>query len=72
MFTADVNAQPLAAQKDKSAVTVRWAAHDDNDDDLMFGVWYRGLGEKNWRRLKDKISEKYFSFDASPTAGWNV
>ena len=53
------------AQKDKGAVTVRWAAHDDNGDDLMFAVWYRGVGEKKWRLLKDKITEKYLSFDAS-------
>jgi hypothetical protein len=64
-FTPDVNAQPLMAQKDKGAVTVRWAAHDDNGDDLVYAVWYRGLGEKNWRLLKDKVTEKYLSFDAS-------
>jgi outer membrane protein assembly factor BamB len=64
-FVPDANAQPLVAQKDKSGVTVRWAAHDDNGDDLMFAVWYRGVGERNWRLLKDKISEKYLSFDAS-------
>ena len=65
VFSPDANAQPLTAQKDKSAVTVRWAAHDDNGDDLMYAVWYRGVSEKNWRLLKDKISEKYLSFDAS-------
>jgi hypothetical protein len=65
MFVADANAQPLQAQKDKTAVTVRWAAHDDNGDDLMFAVWYRGVGEKNWRLLKDKISDRFLSFDAS-------
>lgn len=64
-FTPDANSQPLMAQRDKGAVTVRWAAHDDNGDDLVFSVWYRGLGEKNWRLLKDKITEKYLSFDAS-------
>jgi len=64
-FTPDVNAQPLMAQKDKGAVTVRWAAHDDNGDDLIYSVWYRGIGERNWRLLKDKITEKYLSFDAS-------
>lgn len=64
-FTPDANAQPLMAQKDKTAVTVRWAAHDDNGDDLMFAVWYRGVGEKNWRLLKDKISDKFMSFDSS-------
>jgi hypothetical protein len=65
VFVQDTNAQPLAAQKDKAAVTVRWAAHDDNGDDLMYSVWYRGVGEKNWRLLKDKISDKFLSFDAS-------
>lgn len=55
----------LIAQKDKTAVTVRWTAHDDNGDDLMYSVWYRGVGEKNWRLLKDKISDKFLSFDSS-------
>ncbi len=65
VFMPDANAQPLMAQKDRGAVTVRWAAHDDNGDDLMYSVWYRGVGERNWRLLKDKISDKYLSFDAS-------
>ncbi len=64
-FVPDANAAPLTAQKDKTAVTVRWAAHDDNGDDLIFAVWYRGVGERNWRLLKDKIVEKYLSFDSA-------
>jgi hypothetical protein len=64
-FTPDASTQPLSAQKDKTAVTVRWMAHDDNGDDLMFAVWYRGVGEANWRLLKDKITEKAYSFDSS-------
>jgi hypothetical protein len=40
-------------------------AHDDNGDDLMFAVWYRGVGEANWRLLKEKISEKVYSFDSA-------
>jgi sugar lactone lactonase YvrE len=64
-FTPDAGSQPLTAQKDKTAVTVRWTAHDDNGDDLMFAVWYRGVGEANWRLLKDKISDKSYSFDSA-------
>ena len=64
-FTPDANTAPLTAQKDKTAVTVRWLAHDDNGDDLMFAVWYRGVGETNWRLLKDKISDRFYSFDSS-------
>lgn len=61
----DANTAPLTAQKDKNSVTARWAAHDDNGDDLMFSVWYRGAGETNWRLLKDKINDRYYSFDSS-------
>jgi hypothetical protein len=65
VISPDTNAVPLTAQKDKTAVTVRWQAHDDNGDDLMFAVWYRGVGEANWRLLKDKISERVYSFDSA-------
>ena len=64
-FSADAGSQPLTAQKDKTAITVRWMAHDDNGDDLVFAVWYRGVGEANWRLLKDKITEKSYSFDSA-------
>ncbi len=61
----DANAAPLTAQKDKTAITVRWLAHDDNGDDMMFAVWYKGVGEANWRLLKDRISERVYSFDSA-------
>lgn len=64
-FQPDANTSPLTAQKDKNAVTTRWQAHDDNGDDMMFAVWYRGVGEQNWRLLKDKISDRFYSFDSS-------
>lgn len=63
-FQQDSNTQPLAAQKDRTAITARWAAHDENGDDLIFAVFYRGTGEHNWRLLKDKITERFLSFDA--------
>jgi len=56
---------PLTAQKDRTAVTVRWSAHDDNGDDLVFSVFYRGEGEANWRLLKDRVTDRFYSFDAS-------
>lgn len=61
----DAGSTPLTAQKDRSGVVVRWSAHDDNGDDLMFAVWYRGVGETRWRLLKDKLSDRFLSFDAS-------
>ena len=64
-FQPEANVEPLTAQKERGAITARWAAHDDNGDDLIYSVWYRGVGEQNWRLLKDKVSEKYLSFDSS-------
>jgi hypothetical protein len=56
---------PLTGQKDRTAITVRWAAHDDNGDDLMFAVWFRGVGEKNFHLLKENLSDRFYSFDAA-------
>ena len=49
---------PLQGVKDKGSVTVRWAAHDDNGDDLVFALYYRGAGEQNWQLLKDDVTER--------------
>ena len=45
--------------------SVLWSAHDDNDDDLIFSVYYRGEGEQNWRLLKDKLTQRYYSWDTT-------
>jgi hypothetical protein len=56
---------PLQGVKDKGSVTVRWAAHDDNGDDLIFALYYRGAGEQNWQLLKDDVAERYYTFEAA-------
>ena len=60
--------------KDRTAVTVRWAAHDDNGDDLVYSLYLRGDGEHVWRLLKDNITDKAYSFDAAliPDGGYRV
>ena len=58
-------AAPLSAYRDKGAVTARWAAHDDNGDDLRFSLYYRGEGDSSWRLLKANLTDRYYSFDAS-------
>ena len=65
LFQPEGSTTPLIAQRDKAAVTIRWAAHDDNGDELMFAAYYKGEGESNWRLLKDKITDRFYSFDAS-------
>jgi hypothetical protein len=73
VFDASANA-PLAALKDRAAITVRWAAHDDNGDDLTYSLYLRGDGEQEWRLLKDGITDKAYTFDATqiPDGGYEV
>ena len=49
----------------KGYQSVLWSAHDDNDDDLVFSLYYRGEGEKNWKLLKDNLDQRFFSWDAA-------
>jgi sugar lactone lactonase YvrE len=68
------SAAPLQALKDRTAVTVRWAAHDDNGDDLTYSLYIRGDGESLWRLLKAEITDKAYSFDAAliPDGGYQI
>jgi hypothetical protein len=64
----------LQAVKDRTAITVRWAAHDDNGDDLVYALYLRGDGETVWRLLKDQITDKAYSFDSTliPDCGYQI
>lgn len=65
---------PLQAVKDRTAVTIRWAAHDENGDELTYSLYLRGDSEHDWHLLKDGITEKAYSFDAAliPDGGYRV
>ena len=49
----------------KGAVGVRWTSSDENGDSLVYNLEMRGSAEKNWKMLKDKVHEKYYSFDST-------
>ena len=53
---------------------MKWSAHDENDDQLVYSVYYRGDGETRWLLLKDNLTDKAYSFDASllPDGGYTV
>src|SRR5215472_10832791 len=53
-----------SATKDRGSVGVRWSAHDDNDDNLVYSVYYRGEGERDWKLLKSGLTDKFYSFDS--------
>ena len=65
---------PVPSTHDRDAVGVKWNAHDDNDDQLVYSVYYRGDGETRWLLLKDDLSDKAYSFDASllPDGGYAI
>jgi hypothetical protein len=73
-YNQDPATAPLAAVRDRSAVTVRWAAHDENGDELVFDVYVRGEGEKNWRLLRSHVTDRFYSFDSIriPDGGYRV
>src|SRR5580658_110261 len=56
---------PPQGFEDKGYESVLWNAHDDNDDDLVFSIYYRGEGEQNWRLLKDKLTQHFYSWDTT-------
>ena len=70
----DETAAPLPALVDKTAITARWLAHDDNGDHLRFSLYYRGDGEQNWQLLKDRIAATFYSFDSAllPDGGYTL
>jgi WD40 repeat protein len=65
---------PVQASRDRSFVAARWSAHDDNDDNLVFSVYYRGDDEREWKLLKSGITDKFFSFDSGllPDGGYTL
>jgi hypothetical protein len=65
---------PVPSSHDRDSVGVKWSAHDENDDQLVYSVYYRGDGETRWLLLKDNLSDKAYSFDASllPDGGYVV
>jgi hypothetical protein len=65
---------PPPSSHDRDSIGVKWGAHDDNDDQLVYSLYYRGDGETRWLLLKDNLTDKAYSFDASllPDGGYTV
>ena len=65
---------PTPSSRDRDSIGVKWNAHDENDDQLVYSLYYRGDGETRWLLLKDNLTDKAYSFDASllPDGGYTV
>jgi hypothetical protein len=42
-----------------------WSAHDDNDDELRYAVYFRAENENEWKLLKDNLEQKFYSWDTT-------
>ncbi len=49
----------------KGWIGTRWLASDENGDALSYTLQIRGVNEKEWKPLKEKLREHYFSFDST-------
>jgi len=49
----------------KGYIGARWAASDPNGDPLVYAVEIRGEKETEWKLLKDRVAERYISWDSA-------
>lgn len=49
----------------KGFQSVLWSAHDENDDELKFAVYFRGENQKDWLLLKDNLEQHFYSWDTT-------
>lgn len=65
---------PMLALRDRNSIAVRWSAHDDNDDDLTYSVYYRGDNEQSWKLLKSDLTDRFYSFESGllPDGGYTI
>lgn len=65
---------PPPSMRERESIAIKWSAHDDNDDQLEYSIYYRGDNESRWLLLKNNLDDKYYSFDSSllPDGGYTV
>jgi hypothetical protein len=65
---------PPPTTHDRDSIGVKWSVHDDNDDQMTYAIYYRGDGDTRWLLLKDNLTDKFYSFDASllPDSGYTI
>jgi sugar lactone lactonase YvrE len=64
-FSLEASGSTPAMTFGKGMIGARWLASDPNGDSLVYTVEIRGANESEWKPLKEKVSEKYFSWDST-------
>ncbi len=52
----------------RGARSLQWQAEDRNNDTLEYALYYRSLNESDFRLLKDKLRENFYTVDAAALA----
>jgi hypothetical protein len=52
----------------KGAQSFSWEAADDNGDELIYSIYFRGEKESEWRPLKKDVEEKFHTLEADSLA----
>ena len=64
-LSSSLEAGAPSMQYAKGFIGARWSATDDNGDGLIFRLEIRGVEETNWKLLKEKLRERYWSWDST-------
>jgi hypothetical protein len=59
------NAGAVTMSHEKGWIGARWKAADANGDMLEYKVEYRGIGEREWKPLKEHLRENRYSWDTT-------
>ncbi|MBV9179983.1 MAG: hypothetical protein JO356_01610, partial [Acidobacteria bacterium] len=59
---------------DRQAIGVKWTVRDENDDQMVYSIYYRGDRQSRWLALKENLSERFYTFEASllPDGGYVI
>jgi hypothetical protein len=62
-----VNVAPRRVYQ-RGATSLQWTAEDRNGDKLVYDVFYKEIGESNFRPLRQDISENFITIDGQSLA----
>lgn len=62
------DSSPTEMNYAKGFTGARWRSADRNGDTLQFKLELRGVGEKEWKLLKDKLTVRHLSWDSTAFA----
>jgi hypothetical protein len=64
-LTLNTGSSSTSMQYAKGHAGARWAASDPNTDEMIYKVEIRGVNEREWKLLKDKVKEKQLTWEST-------